>query len=209
MAELHFCTSNHNKAREFEDILKGWYPRLKEQIHISVADIDIPELQGLPQQISEEKCRWAYKQLNKPVVVEDTALEYNCYKGLPGPYVKWFLTALGPAGLHDMLKGQEDKTAVAVTRLALWDVESQKPVVFEGRTTGRIVAPRGRLHFGWDSIFEPDGYTETYGEMSAEEKNKISHRGKAVRQLGLYLETHKVSQSRAEKSVNPVMSTTS
>ncbi|KAJ3282156.1 hypothetical protein HDU76_008767, partial [Blyttiomyces sp. JEL0837] len=55
--------------------------------------------------------------------------------------------------------------------------------VFEGRTNGRIVDARGPKNFGWDPIFEPEGFGETYAEMDKELKNSISHRGRALEKL--------------------------
>lgn len=63
----------------------------------------------------------------------------------------------------------------------------QEVLIFEGRTDGIIVEPRGPLTFGWDPIFLPDGFTETYSEMTKEIKNTISHRGKATQKLKEYL----------------------
>lgn len=62
--------------------------------------------------------------------------------------------------------------------------------VFEGRTEGTIVnPPRGPRNFGWDPIFQPDGYTQTYAELDSSIKNTISHRGRALNKLKEYFET--------------------
>lgn len=78
----------------------------------------------------------------------------------------------------------EDKSALAMCTFAYHsgkDVDSV--VLFHGKTKGTIVAPRGDRSFGWDCIFMPDGFDKTYGEMTKEEKNKISHRFKAIESL--------------------------
>ena len=80
-----------------------------------------------------------------------------------------------------MLAGFEDKTADAVCIFAYTSGEPDAEVdLFIGKTPGTIVEPRGPDTFGWDPCFEPSGYDQTYAEMSKAEKNKISHRGKAV-----------------------------
>lgn len=80
-----------------------------------------------------------------------------------------------------MLAGFDDKTAEAVCVFAYSSgEEGYEPKLFIGRTAGTIVDPRGPTDFGWDPCFQPQGYNQTYAEMSKEEKNKISHRGKAV-----------------------------
>ena len=85
------------------------------------------------------------------------------------------------SGLHKMLTGFEDKTANAMCIFAYSAGEPDSKVeLFIGKTPGTIVAPRGPTDFGWDPCFQPDGFTQTYAEMPKEQKNQISHRGKAV-----------------------------
>lgn len=75
----------------------------KLPFEVNAVDVDLPELQGEPEDIAREKCRLAAQQVQGPVMVEDTSLCFNAMGGLPGPYCKWFLQNLGPAGLHKML----------------------------------------------------------------------------------------------------------
>lgn len=63
----------------------------------------VPELQGEPEEVALEKVKIAYEQTKKAVLVEDTSLCFNAYKGLPGPYIKWFLKSVGPEGLAKMV----------------------------------------------------------------------------------------------------------
>lgn len=80
-----------------------------------------------------------------------------------------------------MLTGFEDKTAEAVCIFAYSSGEPGSEIkLFVGRTPGTIVDPRGPANFGWDPCFEPKGFNKTYAEMEKEQKNKISHRGKAM-----------------------------
>jgi inosine triphosphate pyrophosphatase len=88
--------------------------------------------------------------------------------GLPGPYIKWFFESVGPEGLNNLLLAYEDKTAIAVCTFAYCDGPGKEPILFEGRTLGKIVAPRGASGFGWDRVFEFDG--ETYAEMEAKKE---------------------------------------
>lgn len=75
----------------------------KLPFEVVAVNVDLPELQGEPEDIAKEKCRLAADQVGGPVMVEDTSLCFNAMKGLPGPYCKWFLKALGPEGLFKML----------------------------------------------------------------------------------------------------------
>ncbi|XP_012926154.1 inosine triphosphate pyrophosphatase isoform X3 [Heterocephalus glaber] len=125
--------------------------------------IDLPEYQGEPDEISIQKCREAARQVQGPVLVEDTCLCFSALGGLPGPYIKWFLEKLKPEGLHQLLAGFEDKSAYALCTFALSTGDPSEPVsLFRGRTSGQIVAPRGCRDFGWDPCFQPDGYEQTY-----------------------------------------------
>lgn len=81
------------------------------------------------------------------------------------------------------MDGWEDKTAEAVCTFAYTDNENEKVILFQGRTEGDIVFPRGSRDFGWDPIFQPKNYDKTYAELDKEEKNKISHRYKALDKL--------------------------
>eukprot|EP00656_Telonema_subtile_P023342 TRINITY_DN2475_c0_g1_i5.p2 TRINITY_DN2475_c0_g1~~TRINITY_DN2475_c0_g1_i5.p2 ORF type:complete len:128 (+),score=38.76 TRINITY_DN2475_c0_g1_i5:125-508(+) len=108
-------------------------------------------------------------------------------KGLPGPYIKWFLDKLGHAGLNSMLDGFEDKSAYALCTFAYSASKDAKPMIFSGRTEGKIVQARGPTDFGWDPVFQPDGFEETYAEMDKSVKNTISHRGRALEKLKTFL----------------------
>lgn len=134
--------------------------RVLERIMYLFDDL-VPELQGDPEPIAIEKARYAYERLKKPILVDDGSLCFNAYKGLPGPYIKWFLKNLGTAGLVKMVDPFEDKTASAICILAYMSAELDTPKLFVGKVEGRIVSPRGSDEFGWFSIFEPKGHEKT------------------------------------------------
>ncbi|XP_054946537.1 inosine triphosphate pyrophosphatase-like isoform X3 [Physeter macrocephalus] len=98
--------------------------------------IDLPEYQGEPDEISIRKCQEAARQVQGPVLVEDTCLCFNALGGLPGPYIKWFLEKLKPEGLHQLLAGFQDKSAYALCTFALSTGDPSEPVrLFRGRTS--------------------------------------------------------------------------
>ncbi|XP_060565350.1 inosine triphosphate pyrophosphatase-like [Ruditapes philippinarum] len=176
MKPIVIVTGNANKLKEFKQILGSDFPH-----EITSQDIDLPEYQGTPEEVATEKSKLAVQHIKGPCLVEDTSLCFNALGGLPGPYIKWFLSKIGPEGLHKMLAGFEDKTAEAVCVFAYCSGEpGSKPELFIGRTPGSIVEPRGPRDFGWDPCFQPEGYDQTYAEMPKVEKNKISHRGRAM-----------------------------
>eukprot|EP00825_Cyclidium_porcatum_P023508 TRINITY_DN2589_c0_g1_i1.p1 TRINITY_DN2589_c0_g1~~TRINITY_DN2589_c0_g1_i1.p1 ORF type:complete len:190 (+),score=37.41 TRINITY_DN2589_c0_g1_i1:125-694(+) len=176
--QIVLVTGNKNKLLEFQQIVKN-------QIDMKVNDCDLPELQGEPEEIAKEKAKIAFNKLKVPLIVEDTSLCFNAFQGLPGPYIKWFLLKLKPTGLYKMLDGFEDKTAYAQCIISYMSEELKEPILFIGRTPGKIVQPRQKegQTFGWDPIFQPDGKTQTYAEMEKSEKNLISHRYRAIEQM--------------------------
>lgn len=178
---LTFVTGNIKKLEEVRAILGNTFP-----LEVINYKLDLPELQGEIDEVSIKKCQEAARELKRPVFIEDTSLCFNALKGLPGPYIKWFLEKLKPEGLHNLLTGWEDKSAEAVCTFAYSSGENNEVVIFQGITKGTIVSPRGSRDFGWDCVFQPIGYDKTYGELQKEEKNKISHRYKALDKLRNY-----------------------
>lgn len=88
-----FVTGNAKKLEEVTQILGDSSPYT-----LVAKKIDLPEYQGEPDEISVQKCREAARQVQGPVIVEDTCLCFNALGGLPGPYIKWFLEKLKPEG---------------------------------------------------------------------------------------------------------------
>ncbi|CAE6412987.1 unnamed protein product [Rhizoctonia solani] len=189
---LTFVTGNANKLREVEEILAAG----GVQLIIKSRSIDLPEIQGTAVEVSKEKCRRAAEIVGGPCITEDTSLGFVALNGLPGPYIKWFLREVGTEGkstqlprLNKMLDGFETRAAFAQCNFAYSKGPGFEPIVFEGRTEGQIVPPRGPSKFGWDPVFEPlEGEGKTYAEMSSEAKNKISHRFRSLEKLRNYLE---------------------
>lgn len=205
---LTFVTGNKNKLAELTRLLSA--PSDLDgknskglQFDIVNAKLDLPELQGTPQSIATEKCRTASERLNTAVITEDTSLGFHALKGLPGPYIKWFLEDIGHGGLNNLLagfkyeNGKRMDRAYAQTIIAFSPGPGKNVILFEGRTEGRIVNARGSKEFGWDPIFEPSkeeclnggikSLNKTYAEMTKQEKDAISHRAKAFQKFRDYL----------------------
>mmetsp|Transcript_27488 Transcript_27488/g.42803 ORF Transcript_27488/g.42803 Transcript_27488/m.42803 type:complete len:210 (+) Transcript_27488:78-707(+) len=183
---ITFVTGNAKKLQEVQQILESGPQKL--DFAIKSQKIDLPELQGEPEEIAKEKCRLAAEQAKGPVFCEDTCLCYHALKGLPGPYIKWFLEKLGHEGLNKLLAGYDDKTAYAQCIFAFSAGPGCEVRIFDGRTEGRIVPARGPLDFGWDPVFEPvEGNGKTFAEMDKKDKNAISHRGRALDKLRSFL----------------------
>lgn len=183
---ITFVTGNKKKLEEVQQIFESSSPKVP--FEITSKKIDLPELQGEPEDIAKEKCRLAAEAANGPVFCEDTCLCYHALNGLPGPYIKWFLEKTGHDGLNKLLAGYEDKTAYAQCIFALCAGPGCEVRIFDGRTEGKIVQPRGPLDFGWDPVFEPlEGGGKTFAEMEKKDKNAISHRGRSLAKLRSWL----------------------
>lgn len=194
---LLFITGNKYKVEELQDNIKS------SKINIQVQDLNIPEIQDNDElNIVIDKCRSAFKMLNKlsennstadnatinehkAVLVEDTCLHFKALEGMPGPYIKSFVQAIGPEGLHKMLTGFEDKSAQATCVYALMD-DLSKVILCRGTVRGKIISPRG-ASWGWDPVFEEERSGMTFGEMGPELKAKFSHRSNAITVLRKYL----------------------
>eukprot|EP01135_Chromosphaera_perkinsii_P007094 Nk52_evm3s689 gene=Nk52_evmTU3s689 len=175
--KLVFVTGN---AKKLEEVVAILGESLHPHFTLCNQKVDLPELQGEPDSVSAEKCRIAAEKVQGPVLTEDTCLCFNALNGLPGPYIKWFLEKTGLDGLNNILAAYEDKSAYALCTFAYCEGPGCEPVLFRGKTDGKIVPARGPLDFGWDPVFEPEGYTQTYAEMDKSVKNKISHRGRSL-----------------------------
>ncbi|ORX93317.1 inosine triphosphate pyrophosphatase-like protein [Clohesyomyces aquaticus] len=177
---LNFITGNKNKLAEVQAILEG-------VIELRNQNVDLVEIQGTIEEVTRDKCRRAAEAIQGPVLVEDTCLSFKAMNELPGPYIKWFMLSLGPLNIHKLLSGFPDKSATAICTFAYCEGPGHEPVLFQGKTDGLLVESRGPTVFGWDSCFEYEG--KTYAEMDKSEKNKISHRGKALDKLKEWLKS--------------------
>ncbi|HIH38063.1 RdgB/HAM1 family non-canonical purine NTP pyrophosphatase [Candidatus Woesearchaeota archaeon] len=174
---LVFVTSNEGKFREAQHIISGF--------HLMQKSLNLPEMQGSPEDIVKEKAKVAYSLIKKPVFVDDVSLVFSAFKTIPGPYIKYFEDDIGPENFHRLLIDFPDKSAIASVFIGYHDTEQVH--VFHGSVQGKIVPPRGKNGFGFDSVFLPDGCSKTYGEMTREEKDMMSHRRKALDALYHFL----------------------
>ncbi|KAG2443855.1 hypothetical protein HXX76_002198 [Chlamydomonas incerta] len=186
---IYFVTGNPYKLAEVVAILSEG-PRLP--FELQAVQLELPELQAQPEEISRQKCRLAAEQLQGPVLVEDTSLCCTALNGLPGPYIKWFMEKLEFEGFLRMLEGFEDKSATFQCVFAFAPGPGSEPVTFVGRLPGRIVAPRGPSGSKWGDLsrlFELEGYGRTYAEMDEATLRAVSHRSRALALVREYLLT--------------------
>jgi inosine triphosphate pyrophosphatase len=179
MKEIIFITGNEDKFLEFQRMISFKLDRKK---------IDLPELQGTPEEIVKEKAKLACQVINKSCFVDDTSLCFDEWGWLPGPYIKHFLENMGNEKLVKTLLASKNNKAKAITSIGYCE-PGKEPVCIQGITDGKIVLPIGTNGFkkGWDQIFVPNENTKTYAQMTAEEKDFCSQRNKAIRAFEEFL----------------------
>lgn len=170
---LYFITGNKNKFEEARAILGD----------VEQLDIDLPEIQDIDaKNIVRAKLLEAFNHKEGEFIVEDTSLYLDCLKGLPGPLIKWFLKTIGNDGLANLAEKLGNNKAEAKTIIG-YAKNREEIEFFEGIIPGKIVRQVGVSGFGWDPIFQPDGFSKTFGQMTSEEKNAVSMRKIAMEKL--------------------------
>lgn len=185
--ELLFATHNKNKAREIQLMVSKDYQILT--LDDEGVMVDIPETADSIRGNAIIKARFLHELTGKPCFADDTGLEVEALGGQPGVMTARFA---GPEcdpdknmdKLLGLLAGVQDRAAAFRTVIAYIDITGQE-TIFEGVCHGYIAMARhGSEGFGYDPIFEPKGFGgASFAEMSTSDKNKVSHRGKAVAQL--------------------------
>ncbi|MGB9175342.1 MAG: RdgB/HAM1 family non-canonical purine NTP pyrophosphatase [Methanoregula sp.] len=164
-------TSNAGKVAEVAAFFGG----LLEVDHLA---LEIPEPRSNDiAEIAREKVRYAYSELNTPLLVDDTGFFIDALNGFPGPYAAYILNSIGNAGILKLMDGISDRDARFTTGIAYADERGIE--VFTGTLEGKIaLCPRGNNGFGYDPIFEIG--EKTLAEYSIQEKSRISHRARAL-----------------------------
>lgn len=124
-------------------------------------------------------------------LVDDSGLFIDALNGFPGVYSAYVYRTIGVNGICKLMEGIENRRAHFECLFGL-RIENKK-YFFRGVCNGEIArTPRGNAGFGFDPIFVPEGFNLTFAEMRIEEKNKISHRGRALQELKAFFESRKI-----------------
>ncbi len=187
--KICFATNNPKKLEEVKAALG------QEFDIVSLKEIgceeELPETGETLEHNAFEKARYVYENYQVSCFADDTGLEVEALNGAPGVYSGRYAgeprsDARNVDLLLENLKDQENRKAQFKTVIAL--ILSGREHKFEGIAKGEIILEKtGKGGFGYDPIFLPEGRNRTFAELSMEEKNAISHRGKAVRKLLAYL----------------------
>lgn len=188
--KIVFATGNRNKLKEIQALIG------------SRAEVSTPADHGITEEIPEDqptlegnalqKARYIYEKTGLNCFADDTGLEVEALDGEPGVYSARYAAVNGAGEGHSSednmalllkrLEGQPNRRARFRTVIAL--ILNGREYTFEGIVNGEITAQRsGAQGFGYDPVFRPEGYTETFAEMPLDLKNSISHRGRATAKL--------------------------
>lgn len=172
--KLILVSTNPNKGIEAERILG--IPLLR-------VSLNLPEIQAATvEDITRHKVDVARAKGYNRLIVEDVSLGFDELGNFPGPYVRWLLEAAGGKGLAAIAYALNNRAAKAQCCVGYWNGHEAR--TFLGEVPGEIlVQPRGDAHFGWDAWFQPRGADRTFAEMTDQEKDAVSHRGRAYRML--------------------------
>lgn len=190
-----YVSSNEDKILEFKDT----FP-----LSFDAVSLELPEIQDDPKNIARHKAKTAYEILAPRydesifVITDDVSLEISELKRLPGPYIKHFIA--NGFGLLKLMADAYGQSAKAVCTLGFAFKTRENFLIVNavrGECSGRLVFDRineATSNFGFDPIFLPDEEELTFGQMSFQEKNEISHRCNAVEKLCDYITYHDVEK---------------
>lgn len=193
MKKLVFATNNAHKLSEVKAILEP------EFTIISLSDLncndEIPETAETLEGNALIKAQYIHDKFGLDCFADDTGLEIDALNGEPGVYSARYAGDANCAHENmckvlEKLGDNPNRKACFRTVIAL--IQGNETSYFEGKIDGNIATqPRGNSGFGYDPIFVPENYFVSFAQLSAEEKNQISHRALAIKKLVSYLQIEK------------------
>jgi XTP/dITP diphosphohydrolase len=189
--EIVFASNNSHKVEEVRSKLQKEFKILS--LKDVLGDVDIPETGNTLDANASIKSKYVFERTGKDCFSDDTGLEIEALNGEPGVYSARYAgeNCSFQDNMDKVLKnldGKENRKACFRTVISL--LLNGEEHFFEGRVDGEILTEEhGKDGFGYDPIFRPNGFEETFAEMSMDQKNVISHRGLAVTKLIDFLKT--------------------
>jgi len=179
---IFFATNNVNKFNEARGVLSAY------KIAVGMLRVKTLEVQSESlEEIAKTSAIEAFKKCNLPVIVEDAGLFIDALNGFPGPYAAYVYKTIGNDGLLKLMEEIENREAKFQSVIAHYSSELRSPMCFKGEAIGKITKEKRRGNhksgFGFDPIFKPANSDRTFAEMSVVEKNRYSHRAKALRKF--------------------------
>ncbi len=184
MRKLILSTGNKNKVKEIKDILKDLPIEVLSKDDVGLKNFDVVEDGTTLEENSLKKARELSKLVDHMVMADDSGIFVDSLGGQPGVYSARYGGEDGNDELNNItllnnLKGKE-RTASFQSVIALI-TEDKKEYTVKGICKGRVLEePRGDNGFGYDPLFVPDGFEETFAQLDGDVKNSISHRRRAI-----------------------------
>jgi XTP/dITP diphosphohydrolase len=179
---IFFATGNVNKFKEAR-IELAKYNIAAAMIRVKTLEIQSESLE----EIAKASALDAYEKCGLPVIVEDAGLFTEALNGFPGPYASYVYKTIGNEGLLRLMKNMKNRKAVFRSVIAHCSSDFTTPICFSGEVEGEITLKerkdKSKLSFGFDTVFKPLNSAKTFAEMSIAEKNRFSHRARALRKF--------------------------
>lgn len=193
--KIVFATHNKNKLKE----VQASFPDTIQLISLKEINCNEPieETENTLEGNAAIKADYVFEKYGYPCFADDTGLEVDALNGAPGVYSARYAgeeatDAENRIKLLESMRDQTDKSAQFRTVVAL-KLSHDKIVYFDGICKGSILdSERGESGFGYDSVFQPEDFKESFAEMDIETKNEISHRGKAIEKLAAYFKENPI-----------------
>lgn len=196
MDKICLVTSNVHKYHEISQLAEEFGIKLD-----LCADFKLEFQSDSLEEIVIKSAMLAHIYLNKPLIVEDAGLFIEALNGFPGPYSSYVYKTIGIQGILKLIESVENRRACFKSTAVF--IESARNIIATGEVCGVISdKPRGVGGFGFDPIFIPDGENRTFAEMSVNEKNKYSHRAKALRKIFQSLTEGKADKNSTNIFIN-------
>ena len=178
---IFLVTNNIHKFNESRKLLG------EDGISIGMLRFKPAEIQSNNlERIARHSALDSFKKFRIPIIIEDAGLFIDQLKGFPGPYSSYVSNTLENSGLLKLMRNVVNRKATFRSVIAFYSSEFNEPVSFRGETKGIITKKEKkgrRIFFGFDPIFQPNNTKKTFAEMTHYEKNKYSHRARALRKF--------------------------
>lgn len=185
---IFLATSNVNKYNEARKVL------LTHGITVGMLRVKSLEIQSDSlEEIAETSALEAFDKCRLPIIVEDAGLFIKALNGFPGPYAAYVYKTIGNKGLLKLMENVADREARFESVIAYCSAKSKLPMTFKGDVEGYITEDEQKsgikAGFGFDPIFRPKKGKKAFAEMTIAEKNKFSHRAKALQKFADWYKT--------------------
>lgn len=180
--KVTFITGNQHKVKEARGIFQQFDIRLEQ------VDLGYPEIQGELTDVACYGAKYAAKKLGKPVIVEDAGLFIKALEWFPGTYSSYVQSTLGNEGILKLMKNVHDRYAEFRSVIGFATPKTE-PEIFLGVVGGNIAHhEKGKRGFAYDPLFKPESCDLTFGELTIEKKNELSHRRRSLESFAHWYE---------------------